>query len=262
MRTTEYLEDFYSSHDEDARLTDFRLGQVEYLTTRKYLDALLFPACKIAEIGAGTGRYSVTLAQEGYDVTAVELLKINLDVMKGKLNGNENIQIYQGNALKLGMLNDNVFDVTLVLGPLYHLYTEKQQLKALQEAVRITKPGGHLLVSYCMNEATVIQYIFGKDMYAPLIIRDMITEDWHCLSEPEDIFQLMRTEDIEKLNAQLPVERVKLVATDGASGYIKNQLQWFDDTKFRLWLNYHFMTCERQDLIGASNHTLDILRKK
>ena len=132
----------------------------------------------------------------------------------------------------------------------------------MQEAVRITKPGGHLLVSYCMNEATVIQYIFGKDMYAPLIIRDMITEDWHCLSEPEDIFQLMRTEDIEKLNAQLPVERVKLVATDGASGYIKNQLQWFDDTKFRLWLNYHFMTCERQDLIGASNHTLDILRKK
>jgi len=38
----------------------------------------------ILDIGAGTGRYSVPLAQEGFDVTAVELVKHNLGRLKQK----------------------------------------------------------------------------------------------------------------------------------------------------------------------------------
>ena len=34
-----------------------------------------------------------------------------------------------------------------------------------------------------------------------------------------------------------------------------------DDETFRGWMEYHFTICERQDLVGASHHTLDILRK-
>lgn len=39
---------------------------------------------KILDIGAGTGRYSVSLCEEGYDVTAVELVKHNLGILKQK----------------------------------------------------------------------------------------------------------------------------------------------------------------------------------
>ena len=35
-----------------------------------------------------------------------------------------------------------------------------------------------------------------------------------------------------------------------------------DDETFGRGMEYHFAICERQDLIGASHHTLDILRKK
>ena len=35
-----------------------------------------------------------------------------------------------------------------------------------------------------------------------------------------------------------------------------------DDETFSQWIEYHFAVCERQDLIGASHHTLDILRKR
>lgn len=52
-------------------------------------------------IGAGTGRYSVTLAKEGYDVTAVELVQHNLDILQSKLNGSEKNKTYQGNALDI-----------------------------------------------------------------------------------------------------------------------------------------------------------------
>ena len=139
-----FLENFYNEYDEDGRLENNRLGRVEYLTTRRYLDPLLTADCKIAEIGAGTGRYSVTLAKEGYDVTAVELVQHNLDILKSKLDGSENIKTFLGNALDLNMLDDNTYDVTLLLGPMYHLYSEKDKVFALKEAVRITKPGGYM----------------------------------------------------------------------------------------------------------------------
>jgi hypothetical protein len=35
-----------------------------------------------------------------------------------------------------------------------------------------------------------------------------------------------------------------------------------DEDTFKLFMDYHFSTCERPDLLGASGHTLDILRKE
>ena len=71
----------------------------------------------------------------------------------------------------------------------------------------------------------------------------------------------MRTEDIAVLNSQVPVERIRLVATDGATNYMRDLIDNMDDETFAKWMDYHFTICERQDLIGASHHTLDILRK-
>ena len=262
MQDNDYLNDYYNEYDEDGRLLNNRVGRVEYLTTRRYLDPLLTEGCKIAEIGAGTGRYSVTLAKEGYDVTAVELVQYNLDILRSKLDGSENIKTYLGNALDLHMLEDNTYDITLLLGPMYHLYTEEDKFTALKEAVRITKSGGHILVAYCMNESVVIQYVFGCNHLREVIGLNMITDNWKCISEPKDLFEMVRTEDIERINAAVPVEREKLVATDGASRYIREYLEEMDEDTFDKWLSYHFATCERQDLIGATNHALDILRKR
>ena len=261
MQNNDYLINYYNEYDEEGRLENNRIGRVEYLTTRRYIDPLLSDDCRIAEIGAGTGRYSVTLSKEGYDVTAVELVQHNLELLKSKLDGSENIKTYLGNALDLNMLEDNTYDITLLLGPMYHLYSDEDKITALKEAVRITKPGGHILVAYCMNEATVIQYVFGCDKLKSIMELNMLTDDWKCISEPKDLFEMVRVEDIERLNAAVPVERIKLVATDGASRYIRDHLDSFDDETFEKWLSYHFATCERQDLIGATNHSLDILRK-
>ena len=261
MQDNDYLINYYNEYDEEGRLANNRVGQVEYLTTRRYLDPLLNADCKIAEIGAGTGRYSVALAKEGYDVTAVELVQHNLDIFKSKLDGSENIKTYLGNALDLNMLEDNTYDITLLLGPMYHLYSDEDKITALKEAVRITKPGGHILVAYCMNEATVIQYVFGCNQLKSVMDLNMLTDDWKCISEPKDLFEMVRIEDIERLNAAVPVERVKLVATDGASRYVREYLEEMDEETFAKWLSYHFVTCERQDLIGATNHSLDILKK-
>ena len=258
-----YLEDYYNNYNEDGRLLS-RHGQVEYLTTMKYirecLDSLSEPA--ILEVGAGTGRYSVALAKQGHRVTAVDLVPHNLEVLRSKLDGSERIKVMVGNAMDLSALPDAAFSLTMLLGPMYHLYTWEDKRRALSEAVRVTKPGGYLLVAYCMNEPTVIQYVFGMNNLREVMELNMLTPDWHCISEPKDLFELVRTEDIAALDAGLPVERIKLIAADGATNYKREFIDGMDDETFARWMDFHFAVCERQDLIGASHHTLDILRRK
>lgn len=257
-----YLEEYYNTHDEDSRLLS-KHGQIEYLTTMKYIHEYLsgVSGAAVLEVGAGTGRYSVALAKEGYNVTAVELVAHNLDILRSKLDGTEPITVLQGNALDLSALADGKFDLTMLLGPMYHLYTKADKLRAMSEAVRVTRPGGCIMVAYCMNEPTVILYVFAAKHLDEVLANGMLTEDWHCKSEPKEIIDLVRTEDIDSLDSVFPVERVKLIATDGAAHYLRDMIDGMDAGTFSRWMDYHFSICERQDLIGASNHTLDILKK-
>lgn len=75
------LEEYYGKFCEDKRLLS-RHGQVEYRTSMKYIHKYLKEGDRILDVGAGTGRYSVALSQEGYQVDALELVKYNLGVLK------------------------------------------------------------------------------------------------------------------------------------------------------------------------------------
>lgn len=260
MRDLTYLEEYYNSHDEEGRLLS-KHGQVEYVTTMKYIREALRPGGRILEIGAGTGRYSLALVREGCRVDAVELIRHNLDILLGNVRPGDEIEAVLGDALDLSMYADETFDVTLLLGPMYHLYTEADKIQALGEAVRVTKKGGRVLVSYCLNEGTVIMHCFQRGNLRRCLELDMLTEDYHCKSDAKEVFELVRTEDIDRLNRNFPVAREKLVATDGATNYMRGCVDAMDEETFRLYLDYHFSTCERQDLIGASHHALDILCK-
>ena len=59
----------------------------------------------------------------------------------------------------------------------------------------------------------------------------------------------------------MKVEREKIIAADGATVYMRDKVNEFDDETFDLWMKYHLAICERMDLIGATNHSLDILKK-
>jgi ubiquinone/menaquinone biosynthesis C-methylase UbiE len=192
----------------------------------------------------------------------VELIQHNLDILKSKIIESDRIEARQANAMDLSAFADETFDMTLVLGPMYHLYNEKDKKIALKEAVRVTKTGGYILVAYCMNEAVMLQFCFGKNQLFDCMDKNMITEDFRCISKPEDLFEMVRTEDIKKLTEDMGVSRVNLIATDGATNYMRDVVDHMDDDLFELYLKYHLSICERQDLIGATNHSLDILKKE
>ena len=163
MEVLKLLTDYYGSYDEDNRLRS-QHGSVELLTTMRYVEKYLQPGMRVLEIGAATGRYSHALARQGYKVDAVELVQHNIDIFKDNILPGEDVRIFHGNAKNLDMLGDNTYDITLLLGPMYHLFTVPEQLEALSEAIRVTKKGGVIFAAYCGNEATMVQYCFGRGM--------------------------------------------------------------------------------------------------
>lgn len=253
------LEQYYNKFNEEKRLSS-RHGQVEYITTMKYIHKYLedMPQAAILDIGAGTGRYSVALAQEGYDVTAVELVKYNLGILKSK---NSSVKAYQGNALNLKRFADESFDMTLLFGPMYHLYTEEDKQKALAEAKRVTKPNGIILVAYCMNEYCVLTYAFKEGHIRECLQKDRLTEDFHSSAEAKNLYDYVRIEDIDALNEAAGLKRIQIISPDGPANYMRPVLNAMDEETFSLFIQYHLATCERADLIGAGAHTVDILRK-
>lgn len=260
MKEKDVVIQFYNTIKEEERLSE-KHGQVEFRTTMKYIHDFLKPGMRVIEIGAGTGRYSLALAREGYHVDAVELVERNIEVFKSKMRTDECVRIMQGNAMDLSMYEDETFDITLSLGPMYHLFEEDNKMKALEEAIRVTKKGGIIFIAYCMNEATMIQYCFRRETIWEDKKKGLLSEDFHWTSNENDAFALMRPVEIIALTQSFPIERIKLVATDGATRYMDDTVDAMSDELFEEYYKYHLSICERMDLIGASNHTLDILRK-
>ena len=261
MDTFEVLTQFYSNYDEEGRLLS-KHGQVEYLTTMRYIEEYLKPGMKVLEIGAGTGRYSHTLARMGYKVEAVELIQHNIDILESLTQPEEDITVRQGNAMDLSFFEDDSFDMTLLLGPMYHLYTVEDQKKALAEAIRVTKKGGIIMAAYCGNDACVVQYGFRNGELLEPQSDQMLKRETFMLSIGSTLlFQLYRIENIDALMENFNTERLHFVGTDMATKYMQKEIDEMEDAFFRLYLDYHFTICERKDMVGVSHHFLDIFRK-
>ncbi|MDR2514327.1 MAG: methyltransferase domain-containing protein [Christensenellaceae bacterium] len=257
------IKSYYESYDEKGRLL-LRYGQVEFLTTMHYIEKYLFPGAKILELGAGTGRYSHALAQMGYEVDALEYVEHNIELFRQATKPGERVTVRQGDARELVGFEDLSYDLCLILGPLYHVYTREDKLKILNEALRVTRPGGLLFAAHIIGDAALLELGFGKHLLdiADYIARGKIDPlSFATHSEPEEIFEMVRKEEIDALMAALPVTRLHYLMSDGLSRMIREALSAMSEEEFALYLRYHFAVCERQDMVGLSSHVLDVFKK-
>lgn len=262
MERIDYLRNYYENYDEDSRL-EHKRGRVEFLTTVHYVEKYLEKGMKILEIGAGTGRYSHYFARCGYEVDAVELIQHNIEIFRKNTQDKENINIRQGDAVDLKDIKDNQYDITLLLGPMYHLYTDKERISAISEAIRVTKKGGIVFAAYCNNDMTVYQFCFNQgnifnERYANLINYNNYKLD----STPAEVFALYRKEDIDALMNNFEVKRLHYIGTDMLSRFIADTIDAMDELTFETYMHFHLTICERTDMVGATNHMLDIFRKE
>ena len=261
MRTREEIVgDFYGQSDEDSRLKRSRHGQLEFRTTMSYIHRYTDKQSKVLEVGAGTGRYSIALAREGMNVTAVELIDANLAVLREKARGIEDLASFQGDATDLGRFEDESFDATLVLGPMYHLYEPEEVNKAIDEAIRVTKPGGVMFFAflsvYGIMYANYLQgnWAFGQE--------ENFTDDYRVKHYKEQLFTGYDVNEFEELFAEKPVEWNTTAGTDGILESVEDRADFsIRDEDFDAFASWYLAIAEKRELLGNTNHLLYICRK-
>ena len=144
--------------------------------------------------------------------------------------------------MDLSAFPDNQYDITLLLGPLYHLYNQEDKRQALGEAIRVTKQGGVIIAAYVISDGCLLDEGFNRSSIhvSEYIKRGLLDpETFAAKSEPKDLFELVRKEDIDDLMSVFPTTRLHYAAADGCALLMREAIDKMDDETFELYLKYH-----------------------
>ena len=122
------------------------------------------------------------------------------------------IEAEQGDAVDLSRFEDNIFDVTVVLGPLYHLYEDEDICKAISEAIRVTKKNGIIMMAYITSDGVFADW--GVDHLIDGYPVDF-DQNFKLTRYPEGIFATFYIKEFKQIMSGFDVEYLHNVATDG-----------------------------------------------
>jgi ubiquinone/menaquinone biosynthesis C-methylase UbiE len=256
----EIISSFYSRVNEEDRLKKSRQGQLEYAVTMHYIHRYAAKGSDVLETGAGAGRYSIALAKEGMNVTAVELVEKNLEVLCENGRGLENLRALQGDAADLSVFADESFDMTLVLGPLHHLYEPEEISQAIDEAIRVTKKDGILFFAFLSVYGIMYaNYLGGNWAFGQ---KENFTEDGRVRHFREQLFTGYDIEEFENLFAAKPVQHITTAGTDWVLETAERDPDFeVKEEDFEAFVQWYLSAAEKRELLGNTNHLLYICRR-
>jgi ubiquinone/menaquinone biosynthesis C-methylase UbiE len=257
----------YQEGVEQVRLLRGGAGRLEYLRTSELLDRYLPPApATVLDVGGGAGVYALPLAREGYSVHLIDAVPLHVEQARetSSLQRDSPLASVQvGDARRL-VWADNSVDAVLLLGPLYHLTSRDDRLRALKEAYRVVRPGGVVVAAAISRFAStydgLLRGFLEDPMFQGIVERD-VREGQHrnptgrpgwfttaYFHFPEEL----RNEATE---AGLSVEA--LVGIEGPAWILPDLDSWLEDPRRRSTLLKTIRRVETESsLLGATAHLL------
>ncbi|WP_445505425.1 class I SAM-dependent methyltransferase [Niallia sp. 03091] len=168
---------YYSQFDEWGRL---EREPVEFQVNWHYIKKYIPKTGCVLDNGAGPGKYSMELANEGYKVTLTDLTPKLVEIAKDKakeldLEGQFD-GFYAADARELNMLKEEQFDASLMLGPMYHLQEENDRIKAVKELNRVTKKNGIVFVAFMPRIRHILASLLSPENWKPNNYMDSIIQ--------------------------------------------------------------------------------------
>ncbi len=264
--------DYYSNFDEWGRL---EREPIEFTVNWHYIKKYLRQADTILDNGAGPGQYSLKLAAEGYRVTLSDLTPSLVEIAKGKareLGLSEQFDgFYDMDARALTELNDEQFDSSLMLGPLYHLQQEEDRIMAVRELYRVTKKNGLVFVAFMPRVKHMLNSLMSPENWLPNNTATAIRQfsETGCFNHSDKGrftgAYYYRVEDIEPFMESNGFEKIALIGSNVGSLITNSQWDYWrekGESEVEKIVDLLIENATEPSLLGASSHLLYIGKKK
>ena len=263
MREVDIVRKYY---DEDPAVEWERLERhyFEFEITKHYMRKYL-SGKRILDIGGGPGRYAIWLAQEGFDVTLLDLSDANISFAKEKaVEKGVSIRALQADARDLSLLGNEVFDHVLLMGPLYHLFEEKDRIQCVSEASSRLRTGGLLFASFITLHAGLNYYlsecpdeILQELTFAPEYL-DCLAESrsWSGTAFTEAVF--MHPAEIEPFFKKCGYKKQVLFSQEGVTGVAEPEIMNASTDVKDLYMKLSLSLCEKPEYFAYAQHLMYI----
>ena len=257
---------------ERDRLLGGGAGRLEYLRTRELLARYLPPApATVLDVGGGAGGYALPLAREGYSVHLIDPVPLHVEQAReaSALQPNAPLASAQvGDARRL-VWDDNSVEALLLLGPLYHLTSRGDRLRALKEAYRVVRPGGVVAAAGISRFASTYDGLLRGFLENPIfqgIVERDVREGQHRNPTGRSewfttaYFHLPQELRDEATEAGFLVEA--LVGIEGPGWILPDLDSWLEHTQRRSTLLEAIRRVDTEpSLLGATAHILVVGRR-
>jgi ubiquinone/menaquinone biosynthesis C-methylase UbiE len=161
MYNAEYTREFYNVYAEAewSRLETNTYGRLQAIIHEGFIQRYIKPGDRVLDAGSGPGRFSISAANLGSKVTVLDISDKQLELAKQKIsevNLLDNIeQFIRADITDLSIFPDCCFDSTICFGGALSYVCEKRH-QAAEEIIRVTRPGGVILVSIMSRLKTAL----------------------------------------------------------------------------------------------------------
>lgn len=262
-KTMEYYDrvsEYYDNDCEEIRFEPY-FKQIEKINTIAILEKYVREGCHVLDCAAGPGTYIDFILEKKASVVASDLSARHVQLLKKKYN--EKVVIYQDNVMDLSRHKNEIFDVILCCGPLYHLNYE-DSIKCVKECINKLKPNGILVLAYINKHFTGLDLMFS-DRYVTNFDDAIKMLKEGVAPNREGFFGCARfvsPEEIESMIINLPVNIKEHVTVDSDVPFFFKNMVDFNKEKIMEIAEYVRKIGSKRTMLGSGKHNLLILEKK
>jgi ubiquinone/menaquinone biosynthesis C-methylase UbiE len=258
----------YESIDEGRRITD-GFAQLELVRTQEVLRRYLGDGpLRILDVGGAKGVHAAWLADDGQEVHVVDAVAGHVEAVRQLRPSRGRISAEVGDARELP-LADAGFDAVLVLGPLYHLTERLDRVRALSEARRVVRPGGHVFVAAISRFASLFdglarEFLFNAE-FRQIVERDLRDGQHRIPRNRPHWFTTAFFHHPDELRAEVEdagLDTVSVVGVEGLAGWLAHLGRRWDSKADREAILFVSRVVEAEpSLLGLSAHLLLVSRR-
>ncbi len=270
MYNAKTISEYFDTYGEKEwnRLEATLRDQVSFHIHTHYLQKFIKAGDRVLEAGAGAGRFTIELAKLGGNITVGDISKVQLELNEKYAKEAELEKCIEARAeldiTNLAEFEDNQFDATVCYGgPISYVLDKAEQ--AIGELLRVTKPGGYVLISVMsLIGATraMFELITTLDSY-PDIVTKVNTEGILDPRVAHASMKMYRFSELKTLLKKFPCQLVAASSANylspGRDDFLQTHLQSEElRERFFAWeLDY----CAEEGAIDGGTHMIVVIQK-